>query len=318
MDGPAKLTSLLFQGNVAQEGGGVLCFGSEVVLEGCAFTANQAQRGAGLFCDDGDSCVAKNCRFAGNLAREQGGGISCRKDSAPLFVTCTIAENRAPEGESWLQVEDSRPTLENCIAWGNGGSPQPAGNSEVRVTSSCLEGDVVFPGEGNLNRDPLFLANGRWDDGGTTDDLLDDVWAPGDYHLQPGSPCIDAGTPEGAPPSDLDGHGRPCGKGVDMGAFESGDCPFPVPFRRGDASADGSIDIADAVFTLSALFQGGLQPTCLDAEDANDDGNLDITDAVFLLSYLFLGGKPPSEPLGICGVDPTQDDLTCLGFSACP
>lgn len=50
--------------------------------------------------------------------------------------------------------------------------------------------------------------------------------AGGDYHLQAGSPCIDAGTNEGAPNMDFDGNPRPIdGDGdniavVDMGAFE--------------------------------------------------------------------------------------------------
>ena len=42
-----------------------------------------------------------------------------------------------------------------------------------------------------------------------------------DFHLNPGSPALDAGTPVGAPPVDLDGNPRPVGAGVDVGAFES-------------------------------------------------------------------------------------------------
>ena len=42
----------------------------------------------------------------------------------------------------------------------------------------------------------------------------------GDYHLQAGSPAIDAGTNVGAPPIDYDGKPRPQGKGYDIGPFE--------------------------------------------------------------------------------------------------
>jgi hypothetical protein len=41
----------------------------------------------------------------------------------------------------------------------------------------------------------------------------------GDYHLQGGSPCIDAGTPVGAPADDIEGNPRDDGY-PDMGAYE--------------------------------------------------------------------------------------------------
>jgi hypothetical protein len=46
--------------------------------------------------------------------------------------------------------------------------------------------------------------------------------AGGDYHLKPGSPAIDKGAPNQAPTTDFDGHPRPQGAGIDIGAFESG------------------------------------------------------------------------------------------------
>jgi len=88
-------------------------------------------------------------------------------------------------------------------------------------------------------------------------------------------------------------------------------------FRRGDANADGAIDLSDAVATLSDLFLGTRNVPCQKAADANGDGSVDISDAVFILSYLFLGSKAPSEPVG-CGTDPTSDELTCESFEACP
>ena len=41
-----------------------------------------------------------------------------------------------------------------------------------------------------------------------------------DYHLTSTSPCIDAGTSEGAPLTDFDGNTRPVGNGWDIGAYE--------------------------------------------------------------------------------------------------
>jgi hypothetical protein len=81
-------------------------------------------------------------------------------------------------------------------------------------------------------------------------------------------------------------------------------------FVRGDANADGSLDISDPVKVLLHLFAGG-EGGCEDAMDANDDGALDLTDAVSVLEYLFLGGSVPMPPFPGRGADPTADDLDC-------
>ena len=44
--------------------------------------------------------------------------------------------------------------------------------------------------------------------------------AANDYHLSATSPAIDAGTSTSAPATDLEGHARPHGAGVDIGALE--------------------------------------------------------------------------------------------------
>jgi hypothetical protein len=90
--------------------------------------------------------------------------------------------------------------------------------------------------------------------------------------------------------------------------------PPRVPFVRGDANDDGSIDITDAIFTLGFLFLGGGAPPCEDAADADDRGTLEITDPVYLLNYLFSGGPEPPPPLETAGLDSTEDTLGCRGF----
>jgi hypothetical protein len=42
----------------------------------------------------------------------------------------------------------------------------------------------------------------------------------GDYHVQTGSPAIDAGTSSNAPSTDFAGNTRPQGGGYDIGAYE--------------------------------------------------------------------------------------------------
>jgi len=69
-----------------------------------------------------------------------------------------------------------------------------------------------------------------------------------------------------------------------------------IGFMRGDANADGIVDIADVVYLINYLFVDGPPPDPLEAGDANCDGIVDIADAVYLINYLFLSGPPPGCP----------------------
>jgi hypothetical protein len=67
-------------------------------------------------------------------------------------------------------------------------------------------------GAGNINAEPLFVNA-----------------ACGNFHLRPGSPCIDAGNSTAAAgvTTDLDGDPRIRGDAVDLGAFEGRRTPCP-------------------------------------------------------------------------------------------
>ncbi len=89
-------------------------------------------------------------------------------------------------------------------------------------------------------------------------------------------------------------------------------------FIRGDANDDSLFDISDALTILGYLFLGSPSSLqCEKAADVDDSGSLDITDAVHVARYLFRGEAPPPAPFDECGVDPTQDPLTCQSFSRC-
>ena len=88
-------------------------------------------------------------------------------------------------------------------------------------------------------------------------------------------------------------------------------------FQRGDANADGRLDISDAVSILRYLFGAPTGIQCLSSADVNDTGVIDIADAVYLLSYLFAHGQAPPPPFGTCGEDPTPDALSCDSYPPC-
>lgn len=93
--------------------------------------------------------------------------------------------------------------------------------------------------------------------------------------------------------------------------------PEGEPFIRGDANADGGLDVADAIRTLGYLFGGQSVTDCLRAFDANDDGDVNVADAIRVLGYLFSGGADLPAPFPACGLDLTPDALPCMA-SACP
>ncbi|MBI4600950.1 MAG: hypothetical protein HY721_03230 [Planctomycetes bacterium] len=89
-------------------------------------------------------------------------------------------------------------------------------------------------------------------------------------------------------------------------------------FRRGDANADGAVDVSDAVAILLYRFGGASSAVlCSRSADSDDSGEVDLADAVALLQALFLGAAPPPEPSAACGLDPTRDELTCERHPAC-
>jgi hypothetical protein len=88
----------------------------------------------------------------------------------------------------------------------------------------------------------------------------------------------------------------------------------PRPFRRGDASADGKVDLTDAIVMLEALFTTGEPPACADAVDANDDGSIDVSDPIAAILQLFRGvpALPAPGPFD-CGEDVTPDTFLPCG-----
>ncbi len=87
-------------------------------------------------------------------------------------------------------------------------------------------------------------------------------------------------------------------------------------FVRGDANADGVLNISDPSFILAFLFKQGGPPPCRDAADVDDDETINITDAVVLFRYLFQAGQPPQDPFPECGRD-FDAGLTCE-VTTCP
>jgi hypothetical protein len=157
-----------FSGNSGLSGGGMYNENSNPTVINCAFSGNGSRiDGAGMANWADSNPMVVDCTFIGNVVYlEGGGGGMANIDSSPTVTNCTFSGNTA---EGWGGVAGG--TVINCIIWNN--TPGQVSSSTV-VAHSNIQGG--YPGTGNIDADPLFVDPDN-----------------GDFRLQPGSPCIDAG-----------------------------------------------------------------------------------------------------------------------------
>lgn len=203
--------------------GGISCWNNALpLILDCTIAKNRATyaydkyRSAGGIGMQMSSPMIANCLIWGNASFRAAGGIMIRDSSFPTIVNCTITANEATSTTSTsvaggIYSADSVATIVNCILWGDIPTELFVENTifhpnRLPVVSYS---DVHWSGTGNIHADPHFVDP-----------------ANGDFRLQPGSPCIDAGANAKAPDDDLQGTPRPQdGNGdglaiVDMGAYE--------------------------------------------------------------------------------------------------
>jgi hypothetical protein len=201
----AEITNCIFIGNAAPFGGAILNFRGHFTLNNCIFSGNGASAGGALDTNLGETTV-NNCIFSGNSADSGGGALDSQ--GATTIINCTFSENSSDYGAS-IEIYTpmygtSSTTIVNSILWGNTGYRGEIYNPDTNslFLNYCdIDQDGYAGSNGNINAAPMFVGEG-------------------DYHLRPGSPCIDNGTSSGAPSTDIEDTSRPQGLGYDMGAYE--------------------------------------------------------------------------------------------------
>jgi hypothetical protein len=228
---------------IAESGGGVYLWGSDVTFVNCVFAKNTAwfaggavanywggspsfincrfranggvdgrlmPSGAAGFFNHQTAGVVEftNCLFDGNAARTGGAVIALR--GGTRFTNCTFAHNQATHGKGGALFDSGgRSMLENCILWDNtaahAGTNEIFSNAESIVSGSDVRGG--WPGAGNIDVDPRFVDP-----------------ATGDFRLRADSPCRDVGhnvdLPDRVANADLDLQPRVVGASIDLGALE--------------------------------------------------------------------------------------------------
>ena len=213
------IVGCLFEGNQATLGGGMTLVSTTVtpLVSECYFLQNASSEAGGLHVDG--KARIENCHIVQNKAQgfpPLGGGVDLNGGEVTLFG-CTIADNIGDEGAGIRARNGSVLEVNGCILWGNRNGKEIdmiGGELDLSYTDVQNGGPAILltggtkltVGPGIIAADPLFAGA-----------------AFEDYHLLPGSPCLDAGDPSYVPrflEHDFDGEKRIKNGVIDIGADE--------------------------------------------------------------------------------------------------
>ncbi len=180
----------VFTSNSGLWGGGVY---NTPALNSCLFNSNTGKYGNAAYVSVDATSNMTNCIFVNNNSSNNPAVFRDKSNTSnPLnIVNCTFYYND-------IKNNNGATYITNCIAYDNCAITKTAGQLIVQYSDTATSwGDT-----GDISSPPLFVS------------------APGNFHLQKTSPCVDTGTSTGAPNVDYDGTARPVGAGYDMGAYE--------------------------------------------------------------------------------------------------
>ena len=298
----------IFDSNISSDYGGSIYSesSSNLLIQNTKFVNNRASRGAAFAGNNSKNTLFDRVVFQGNRASTHG-GVLYQDDTTVKIVRSRLLNNQSGEYGGAIFMTDGTSGLEaeNTLFNGNWAISDDSdivsdnGNQISKLTNvtifngiarnnrSCrFEGPItvtnsIIQGYVYYHNDRPIIANYNavrddWSQRGTGNFTSDPKLTAAGY-LQAGSPCIDAGTTDGAPDVDLDGVTRPAGNGVDIGCQEfldsDGDgIPDNVEIAAGlnpnnpdDAGLDSD---NDGVSNLDEYLSGSIS----NAADSDGDG----------------------------------------------
>ncbi len=286
-------------------GGGIYSCDGEIA--GNRIVANHAgSYGGGIY-----SCAGQihNNIVAGNRADRSGGGLY---DCTGAVRNNTIVGNRAVSAGGAMS-HCPGPVYNNIIASNAasraGGIDGPCDNTynAFWMNQGGNFGSGAATGTGEMVTDPMFVAEGYWNDKGTPDES-DDTWVDGDYHVrsqagrwdqehghwatdQTTSHCIDAGKPGTAWQAELWPHGKRANIGAYGGTPQASMSPANAG-RPTDLDHNEHVDARD----LLRLAENWPLDQELLAEDLNRDNRVDLVDFAILARDWRIAPPPPTPP----------------------
>jgi len=221
-------------GSTAAEGGAMKIFGT-VTLKDVTISGHSATYGGAI--NQRGTLSLQNVTISGNQSR-RGGGI-LQYSGGTTMTNVTLYENSSTEAAGGIQVDAGTVAATNTIMANNtGGNCSGA----IATNSFSLSSDNTCGfGAGRDNVDPMLgpLAN----NGGPTQTHLP----------QAGSPAIDSGTANGAPPRDQRGYLR-AGAAPDVGAAEFGGT---IPVTLGNISTRLRVETGENALIGGFIVIGG-------------------------------------------------------------
>ena len=233
------------------------------------FDSNQSRYGGGFQLDKSTNTVEVfNNIFFNNVAGETGGSVrtlhATHFTNNLFMISDKLSEGVVSQGAAvWLNSPECR--FHNNIFSGVQTAIFTESALDLPITHNLFHNikvDFVGSGGNNLGVDLAFweLVAVNATDNLEGAPLLVDPVTSRDFHLQAGSPAIDAGTNEYAPSDDLDGVARPVGETVDIGPYEYGGIsrtPHALKMISGD-NQQGTINTALAnPFIVEVTNQSG-------------------------------------------------------------
>ena len=235
-----------FETNRAVNGGAIFNSGfSSPTIQRSVFLYNRSRNGAGALDNHSSGDVrVENSLFAYNVSDHLGGAIQHGQGSLALLHV-TMTENCSAFGGDAIQVNDGELTVKNsvirrgtCVNLNDEKESLAISSGSVSVSYSCIEDLAAFPGNGNIDLDPLFSAS-----------------APANtFPLDPASPAVNAGNNAFSTnlTVDLAGAPRLAFGTVDMGAYELQDAAQPQVRLLNTIPAERICSGDTATFTVIA------------------------------------------------------------------
>ncbi len=224
--------------------------------------------GGGIFCNTGASPEICNVRVEGNST-----GIATWNGAAPYLHNNVIVNNTY----NGISISSKPTVINNTIATNNagiydsGGYRPPIMNNIITGNTSrgigCVNAsvptDISYNDVWNNGQDYYNCSPGTGDISADPDYVNEPV---GDYHLQPGSPCIDAGNPAAA-------YDDPDGSRNDMGAYGGPGAEVSWPVVVLAIPSGNELNVTPDT-DVSAIFNVNMDTATLTSASFRLDGSL--------------------------------------------
>ncbi len=177
--------------------GGGICYnyGSSPEIAFNLIRDNTSELGGGIYGKHVSQALICNNVICLNTT-DYGGGVASNPGADATIVNNVIFGNEASFEGGGIYLKMSSPSLMNSIVWGNS-APQ---GSQIWIGQSGAPGQLTVDYSDVLfGPDSIWVGPGSsllWGSGNIELDPIFESGILSDYHLAPGSPCIDTGNPD--------------------------------------------------------------------------------------------------------------------------